>query len=93
MYEFDATLWLWRDTWHFVTLPEEVTDDIEDSTPLRGGFGSVKVEVTFGSTTWRTSIFPNTDVGSFMLPVKKAVRTAQQCEEGDTIRVRLRVNP
>ncbi len=95
MYEFESTIWRWRDdgAWHFLTLPEDVTDDIEDRTPVRAGFGSVRVEVTVGASTWRTSVFPSKELGGFILPVKKAVRQAERCGEGDTIRVRITVEP
>jgi hypothetical protein len=94
MYEFEATLWRWREegTWHFLSLPEDVTDEIDDLTP-KGGFGSVKVEVTVGATTWRTSVFPSKELRTFILPVKKAVRSVEGCAEGDRIRVLLRVQP
>lgn len=95
MYEFEATVWRWREdgAWHFLTLPEDVTDDIDERTPVKAGFGSVKVEATVGSTTWRTSVFPSQELGSFILPVKKAVRAAEGCEHGDRVRVRLTVQP
>ncbi|SKB10285.1 DUF1905 domain-containing protein [Aeromicrobium choanae] len=93
MYEFEATLWRWREdgAWHFVTLPEDVADDIDDRTPVRAGFGSVKVEVTVGSQTWSTSVFPSKEQRSFVLPIKKAVREAAGCSEGDRIHVGLAV--
>ncbi len=95
MYEFEATLWRWREdgAWHFLTLPQDVADEIDDRAAVRAGFGSVKVEVTVGASTWRTSIFPSRDAESFILPVKKAVRVAEGCGEGDRIRVRLAVDP
>ena len=95
MYEFEATLWRWREdgAWHFLTLPQDVADEIDDRTAVRAGFGSVKVEVTVGASTWRTSIFPSREAESFVLPVKKAVRRSEGCGEGDRIRVRLVVDP
>lgn len=93
MYEFESTVWRWRDdgAWHFLTLPDDVSDDIDDRTALKAGFGSVKVEVTIGSSTWRTSIFPSQEARAFILPVKKAVRVAEGCEDGSRVRVRLSV--
>lgn len=93
MYEFESTVWRWRDdgAWHFLTLPDDVSDDIDDRTALKAGFGSVKVEVTIGSSTWRTSIFPSKEARAFILPVKKAVRVAEGCEDGSRVRVRLSV--
>lgn len=89
VYTFSAELWKWDarpDTtgWIFVTLPEDVADDVDEAALMTGGFGSVKVNVTCGNTTWSTSLFPDSSSGSFVLPIKKAVRTAQEIDEGDT---------
>jgi hypothetical protein len=93
-YDFSATLWLHDGDagWHFVTLPEHVADEIEDLTEgNRRGFGSVRVKVTIGATTWCTSIFPDTKARSFVLPVKKAVRTGEDIADGDQVAVTLAV--
>ena len=91
---FTAELWEHDGSaaWHFLSLPEDDADDIEarhggDA----AGFGSIKVEVTVGATTWRTSIFPDTKRGTYVLPVKKAVRQAEHLAAGDTVDVTLRV--
>ena len=90
---FDAEVWLWKAdaAWHFISVPEDVADEIEDMAANRGGFGSVRVEVAIGSTTWRTSLFPSKEVGSFVLPIKKAVRVAEGLEVGDACSVHLRI--
>jgi hypothetical protein len=44
-----------------------------------------------GATSWRTSIFPDSKTGTYLLPVKKAVRTAERLEPGGTIRARVEV--
>ena len=49
----------------------------------------MSVEVTVGSTTWRTSIFPDTKSASFVLPVKKAVRLAERLDDGSSVAARL----
>jgi hypothetical protein len=93
VHRFDAELWLWDGdaAWHFVTLPEDVSDEVEDEAGERRGFGSVPVEVTLGSSTWRTSVFPDSKRGAFLLPVKKQVRTREQVEVGDVVTVELTV--
>lgn len=78
-------------SWHFLTLPVDVAEDVAFEAGPRGGFGSVRVEVTIGSTSWRTSLFPDSSSGSFVLPVKKAVRVANGLHAGDTCDVRLEV--
>ncbi len=95
---FTADLWLWdarkQDTWTFVTVPPDVTAAVEDEADASGpraGFGSVKVEVRLGRSTWRTSVFPDSASGCFVLPVKRAVRQANGIEAGDSVEVVLRV--
>lgn len=92
---FGADLWRYQGeaAWFFVTLPHDVADDIEESAPPPSGrgFGSVRVEVTLGDTTWATSLFPDTKAASYVLPVKRAVRLAEGIDDGDRVRVLLRL--
>jgi hypothetical protein len=79
-FSFTATLWEHEGTgsWHFVSLPEDEADDIEEMFGGNArGFGSLRVDVTIGSTRWQTSIFPDAKRRTYVLPVKKAVRTAE----------------
>jgi len=95
---FTAPLWRWAakqesadpGSWSFVTLPHAVADDLRDSLvePPRG-FGSVRVTVEVGASGWSTSVFPDKESGSFVLPVRQAVRRAAGIEEGDPVTVTL----
>jgi len=79
-------------SWVFVALPFGVADEVDDLTRGRqGGFGSVRVEVTLGPTTWRTSLFPDKVRETYLLPVKKPVRVAAGVDVGDTVHVALRL--
>ena len=87
-YRFSAPLWRWKgeSPWHFVTLPFEQADEIDERTAhVQRGFGSVKVKVTVGGTTWSTSLFPATSEESYILPVKAAVRKAEGLVEGSMV--------
>jgi len=93
-FEFTAPLWKWQGdgpaSWHFVTLPFDVTDEIDDlTTNATRGFGSVRVRVAIGHTTWATSIFPSKEHKAFILPVKAAVRKAESLTDGVPARVHL----
>lgn len=90
-FRFTAPLWAWTGeaAWYFVTVPAEESDDIRDRPRMPRGFGSVKVRVTVGGSTWDTSVFPDSKVGAYILPVKKAVRAAEGLSEGDPVEVRL----
>ena len=91
-YRFDAELWQWDGpaAWFFLSLPEDVADDVDERFGhLEAGFGSLRVEVTVGSTTWRTSVFPDTKRGTYLLPVKKQVRAAEALHAGSVCTVEL----
>lgn len=92
-FRFTAPLWQWSGeaAWFFVTVPEQYAEDIREVPRMPRGFGSVRVRVTIGGSTWSTSVFPDSKRGSFLLPVKKAVRTAEGIDGGDEVDVALEV--
>lgn len=89
-FRFEADLWEWggADAWCFVTVPAEVGQEIRLLAEPPKAFGSVRVEVTVGGSTWRTSVFPDKRRG-YLLPMKKAVRRAEDLEVGDSATVAL----
>lgn len=90
MYRFEAELWEHEGEapWHFVTLPEEIGDEIRArSDEGRKAFGSVPVDVVIGKTRWSTSLFPDTKSQSYLLPVKKSVRSVEALTAGDVVGV------
>ncbi len=93
MFRFEAALWLWQgdSAWHFITVPADVSDEIEGRTAVgeRRGFGSVRVKVTIGATTWSTSVFPDKKAAAYVLPIKKDVRTREGLAAGDKTEVKL----
>lgn len=46
----------------------------------------MKVGVTAGRTTWRTSVLPSKEAATFVLPVKRAVLKAEGLSVGDSVR-------
>jgi hypothetical protein len=93
-YDFTAELWVWdarrTDRWTFVRLPTDIADEVlERGAGVARGFGSLRVRVSVGSSVWTTSIFPDDKAGTYVLPVKKAVREAQGVDAGDTVGVHL----
>ena len=50
----------------------------------------MRVEVTVGATTWQTSVFPDAGLDTYVLPVKRAVRHAEDLFDGDPVTVTLR---
>lgn len=96
-FTFEAELWVWdarrEEGWTFVSLPADASAeirDLADAAPRRG-FGSVRVRVTVGGSTWTTSVFPDSARGTYALPVKKPVRTAESLAVGDVATVTVEV--
>jgi hypothetical protein len=90
---FTAPLWQWDarqdDSWWFVTVPPDESDQLAELPLPPRGFGSIRVRVTVGSTTWSTSVFPSNQEKGYVLPVKRAVRQAEGIGPGDVVTVTL----
>lgn len=92
--QFDAELWPFDAgaKWVFLSLPIDESEAVREiPRPPAPGFGSVRVRVTIGETTWLTSVFPQAGRGQYILPVKKAVRAAEGVEIGYVASVTLEV--
>ena len=90
--EFSGEVWHWRGPapFHFVTVPEAESAELEDVSPLVSyGWGCIPVSARIGRTNWTTSLFPKD--GGYIVPVKAAVRRAEQVALGDVVTIRLDV--
>lgn len=87
---FAGELWYWRGPapFYFVTVPPEGAIRLHEVAGLiTYGWGVLPASATIGSTTWTTALFPKD--ASYLVPVKVAVRQAEDVEEGDVVTVRL----
>ncbi|EGF92943.1 hypothetical protein ABI_13820 [Asticcacaulis biprosthecium C19] len=94
-YSFSGKLWRWKGeapaSWVFVTLPGDIAFEIKCQIADRRAWGSVAVNARIGATTWNTSLFPEKASGSYLLPIKAAVRKAENLHDGDDTIVELTV--
>lgn len=91
-YQIHTELWRYpgRSAWYFLSLPTDVYTSIRSRfRGLERGWRSFPVIVTIGGSTWKTSIFPDTKTQTYLLPVKKSVRVAEQLKSGDTVRAQV----
>ncbi|MBT6254062.1 DUF1905 domain-containing protein [Candidatus Uhrbacteria bacterium] len=82
-----AKLWVYpgKATWHFVTLNKAATKAVEKIKPVkRKGWGSIPINITVGSSTWKTSIFPGKN-GEYIIPIKAAIRKKEGLEKDSTV--------
>lgn len=94
IFKAKGKIWLYPGMagWHFVTLPKNTSKDIDFYfSDFKRGWGSLPVLVTVGKTSWKTSIFPDKKIGSYILPLKKEVRKAESIGVGDNINFTLEI--
>lgn len=94
VYKMRAVVWLYpgKAGWHFFTLPVKEAKKIKHLFGgMAGGFGSLPVQVTIGRTTWKTSIFPDSKSGSYVLPLKAEARMKENIKAGDTINFKIEI--
>lgn len=91
---FETRLIEWRGPAPFVFAPIPETDGAEIRRIAKAvtyGWGVIPVEATIGNTLFRTSLFPKGD--TYLLPVKKDVRTRAGLTVGDLVAVSMTVQP
>ena len=89
-FTFQGTLIEWRGPapFYYVVIPQDVCVEIKAAAKvLSYGWGVIPVSATIGETSFTTSLFPKD--GSYLLPVKNAVRVPENLALGSEIAVNL----
>ena len=92
-FEFSGEIWYWRGPapFHFVTVPDRRSEEIKESSGfVTYGWGMIPVKVRIGKTEWNSALWPKD--GRYIVPVKDAVRNAEELELGDKVTIRLEVS-
>jgi hypothetical protein len=94
--EFAGRVIEWRgpSPYYFVPVPTEESADIREVAAMATyGWGVIPVEARVGETAFETSLFPKD--GSYLLPLKDAVRRPNSLAAGDdvTVRMTIRLEP
>ena len=90
--EFSGEIFNWRgpSPFHFVAVPPaEVQILKKDWSSASYGWGMIPVTARIGDTDYTTSLFPKN--GGYLVPVKDAVRDAEEVDDGDVVGVRLTI--
>jgi len=90
--QFEAALWRYqgKGAWYFLTLPSDLALKVRLwgsslSGFGRSGFRPIKVQVTINDQIFDTALFADKESKSYLLPIKKSVRTALGLSEADVI--------
>jgi hypothetical protein len=87
---FSNEVWYWRGPapFYFVTVPDELSRDIQAvANEVTYGWGMIPVSVTLGGSTWSTALWPKD--GRYVVPIKTAVRRAEDVDEGQVVELEL----
>jgi hypothetical protein len=83
--------WRGPSPFHFVAVPAKQAAQITDVAPMVSyGWGCIPVSARIGATDWTTSLFPKD--GGYLVPVKDAVRRAEDVELGDRVAIQLTID-
>lgn len=77
-FEFSTHLERWEkrtEDWYFAIVPLDVADTLTRLPLPPRGFGSIKVHARIQHIEWDTSVFPDEARGTYVLPLKKSVRS------------------
>ncbi len=93
-FKFKTKVWLYsgKASWHFVSLPKGLSRDLKKWFGEEArGWGSLPVEVEIGKSKWKTSIFPDSKSGCFLLPLKASVRKVENVKLGMRVVIGIRI--
>ena len=91
-YQFQAIVWRYKGPagWYFVTLPKSLSKKIRS---LHGrseeGWGRLKTSARIGQTEWKTAIWYDSKLQSYILPLKLLIRKKEKIELDSKVKIRL----
>jgi hypothetical protein len=90
-FEGEVVHWRGPAPYHFVRVPDDAAAALRAASSLVSyGWGVIPVEGLLGRTPFTTSLFPRE--GGYLVPLKDAVRRAEDVELGDTVALVLTVD-
>jgi len=74
--------------WHFVSLPKGMSKEIRSLLiSEEEGWGRLKATAQIGNSEWKTAIWFDTKINTYLLPLKADVRKKESIEAGNKIDV------
>lgn len=89
-YVFSGMVWQHTSPggWYFVSLPENVSKEIrENLKSSEEGWGRMKATAEIGKSQWKTAIWFDTKLNTYLLPLKVDIRKKENIESGKKIEV------
>lgn len=76
-YNFDSRPWKYTgaSAWVFISLPKDIAKEIRDNLKSEEeGWGRLKATAKIGNTEWKTAIWFDTKMNTYLLPLKAEIR-------------------
>jgi len=89
-YRFFSEPWKYvgQGGWIFVSLPKKLSNEIRTAFKRdEAGWGRLTATAKIGNTEWKTAIWFDTKVNTYLLPLKAAIRKKEKVEVGKKINV------
>ena len=93
-FRFESTIIYWRgpSPFFYAPLPQDLADEVQRmARSVTYGWGMIPVDATIKNVTWYTALFPKD--GTYLLPIKAAVRRKADVTVGDMIAVAMTLKP
>lgn len=91
-YNFIAKPWKYNgpNGWTFISLPKSISKEIRDNFKCEEeGWGRLKVTAKIGKTVWKTAIWFDTKMNTYLLPLKSEVRKKENIEFEKNVTINL----
>lgn len=89
-YEFATDPWQYGSPggWYFVSLPQELSAEIRDIFKSEEeGWGRLKATAKIGNSEWKTAIWFDRKMNSYLLPLKAEIRKKENLVAGKAIKI------
>ena len=101
-FKFKSKVIVWREgyqdkddsgLWRFARMPEDISAKIKEMQKgrLRRGWGAIYARAKIKKSEWVTSIFPDRHYFTYILPLKKQIRFAENLYDGTDITISLTI--
>jgi hypothetical protein len=90
-YQFNATIWQYtspKGGWFFVSLPIGISSEIRENLKWQEeGWGRLKTTAKINNTEWKTAIWFDSKMKTYLLPLKSEVRRKEKLEIENNISI------
>jgi hypothetical protein len=93
-YQFSGKTWQHSSPggWYFISLPKEMAAEIREAIGSEEeGWGRLKALAKVGNSEWKTAIWFDTKLNTYLLPLKAEIRKKENIVLGQHIAVNVRL--